>query len=145
MRDENEDPVVIDAVKVGARTLRGFAPWRRRLGAVVYSVTCEAPERRGEPRRRLRLQSGKILDGEGRFVTDFLFVNRASNGVRITLSRSHRLPRKIWLYEDLSEACRGADVVWQKGAVVGCRLRTGEAPFDSRVLRRYREKYYGIG
>lgn len=141
--EENGRPTVLDALKVDEKKFRRMSFLRDRQ-ALAYTVRTVQSERRLEKRVAVRLQSGKVLDVEGRFLADFLFVNRGSSGVRISLARHLALPRKIWLYEDLNHICWGAEVVWQTGGVAGCRYRASDVALDERLLRRFRAKYYAL-
>lgn len=137
------DPTILDAQKVDEKKFRRMSFLRDRH-ALTYTVRSVKSERRQEKRLTVRLQSGKILDVEGRFLADFLFVNRGSGGVRISLARHSKLPRRIWLYEDLNQICWGAEVVWQNGGVAGCRYRASDVALDERLLRRFKAKYYAL-
>ncbi|WP_330083931.1 hypothetical protein [Methylocystis iwaonis] len=140
---ENGRHTVLDAQKVDEKKFRRMS-FLRDGQALTYTVKTVQSERRQEKRVVVRLQSGKVLDVDGRFLADFLFVNRGSGGVRITLTRHLALPRRIWLYEDLNHICWGAEVVWQNGGVVGCRYRGSDVALDERLLRRFRAKYYAL-
>jgi hypothetical protein len=144
MRGKEGEGPILEGVKVEEdRSLRK-AFWRRRGGIVTFSVRTTPSERRREKRAATRLQSGKVLDASGRFLVDFLFVNRGSGGARITLANRMPLARQIWLYEDLNRICRSAEVVWQNGRMVGCRFKPADAPLDARLLRRYHAKFYAL-
>jgi hypothetical protein len=136
---------VLDGVKVSPARSGFFARWRRRPAAVTYSVETEQVERRQEARRRVRLQSGKLLDESGRFLVDLLFVNQGRSGARVTLARNIGLPARLWIYDDADDVCRAAEVVWREGCVVGCRYRAGGAHIEARVLSRYKARYYALG
>jgi hypothetical protein len=141
---KNGDIFILDALKVDERKF-GRAPFLRgRQAFATYTVRTTQSERRTGKRSAVRLQSGKVLDANGSFISDFLFVDRGAGGVRISLARRMALPKKIWLYDDLAQICRGADVAWQNHNIVGCRYRRWDAPLDERLLRRFRAKYYAL-
>lgn len=97
-----------------------------------------------EGRRRVRLQSGKALDFNGRFLADFMFVNQCGSGARLSLSQRTRLPNRLWVFDDSREKCKTAELVWQNGRLAGIRYLPENPPIDDRVLRRYKEKYYAL-
>ncbi len=70
-----------------------------RRGYVAYAVLDEsasdASERRVQARRHSRLQSGKLIDGNDRFLVECVFRDRSGAGVRLKLARAVPLPRKI--------------------------------------------------
>ncbi|WP_155931232.1 PilZ domain-containing protein [Methylosinus trichosporium] len=112
---------------------------------VTYSVVEERLERRSDQRRPARLQAGKILDGDERFLTEFVFRNRSEGGVRLRLAHRVVLPKRILLFDDQCAALRVATVVWQRGCDAGCRLATEHAPAPEPLLARLRNRYYAIG
>jgi hypothetical protein len=141
---KNDDIFILDGLKVEEGKFGRAFFMRGRKGFATYTVRTLPSDRRVEKRLAVRLQSGKVLDVEGRFLSDFLFVNRGGGGVRILLAQRLAMPKKIWLYEDLAQTCRGADVVWQNNNMVGCRFRPWEIALDERLLRRFRTKYYAL-
>jgi hypothetical protein len=141
---KNGDSLVIDAQKVDGKKFGRASFLRGAKAFATYTVRTTPSERRTAKRCAVRLQSGKVLDADGRFLSDFLFVDRGPGGVRISLARRMALPKKIWLYEDLAQICRGADVAWQNHNIIGCRYRRWDAPLDERLLRRFKTKYYAL-
>jgi hypothetical protein len=141
---KGEERFILEGVRIKEQPSPRGGFFDKRTGIVTYSVKTTESERRREKRSAVRLQSGKVLGANGRFLVDFLFVNRGSGGARISLAQRHPLPRGIWLYEDLSQMCRRAEVVWQNGRIVGCRFKSAEAPLNERLLSRYRTKYYAL-
>jgi hypothetical protein len=137
----------------GSRTVaHGGGAWVRaivgrvlaRPGAVTYKVVEEAVERRRETRRPARLQSGKILDGRERFLTEFTFRNRSDAGVRLRLAHRVALPRSILLYDDLRGVVFVAAVIWQRGCDAGCRLDAERATSPESLVARLRNPYYAV-
>lgn len=119
-----------------------------REGVVTYSVVAESPpasfvERRREARRPVHLQSGKILDGDERFLTEFLYRNRTEGGIRLRLAQRVPLPRSILLYDDQQRVLFAAKVVWQNGVEAGCRMR-GRWPHNGKLLLRMSGPYYSV-
>jgi hypothetical protein len=155
-----EDDVVIDGPEgptlLGSKSARRYAPgWIRalvrpvlpRAGVVNYTVDAETTlrvERRGEIRRPVHLQSGKILDVQERFLTEFLFKNRTEVGIRLRLAHRATLPRFIFLYDDQSCALAAASVVWQHGCDVGCRVSRKPLPSKEQLLKRLKSPYYAV-
>jgi hypothetical protein len=146
MKKRGEDgPNLLDGVKISRGLFdRSGGIFKKRSGIVTYSVSTAPSERRVEKRCAVRLQSGKVLDAGGRFLADFLFVNRGGGGARIALAQRASLPKNIWLYEDVTKSCRGASVVWRNGRLVGCRFNDDDMPFDASLLKRYQTKYYAV-
>ncbi len=118
-----------------------------REGVVTYSVVVEEPpsfiERRREARRPVHLQSGKILDGDERFLTEFLYRNRTGGGIRLRLAQRVPLPRSIILYDDQLGALLSANVIWQNGVDAGCRMK-GRWPHNEKLLLRMSGPYYSL-
>lgn len=115
-----------------------------RGGAVTYSVVEETVERRREGRRPARLQSGKILGSDERFLTEFSFRNRSEKGVRLRLAQRVALPRSILLFDDSSGGLFSAAVVWQHGCDAGCRVSRDRPSASERLLARLRNRYYAV-
>lgn len=123
-------------------------------GEVAYWVV--APEsgskqnRRGEQRastrEQMRLRSAKLLDAAYRFVCECRICDRSLHGLRLTLARNVRLPRRMSVHIDETGEVRDAKVVWRHGLVIGVRLHerarsTALKPWDRYALR---ERYFGI-
>jgi hypothetical protein len=118
-----------------------------REGVVTYSVVVETSasfvERRREARRPVHLQSGKILDGGERFLTEFLYKNRTQGGIRLRLAQRVSLPRSILLYDDQQGALLAANVIWQNGVDAGCRMK-GRWPHNEKLVLRMSGPYYAV-
>ncbi|CAN2533816.1 hypothetical+protein [Methylocapsa aurea] len=118
-----------------------------REGVVTYSVVVETSasvgERRREARRPVHLQSGKILDGGERFLTEFLYKNRTQGGIRLRLAQRVPLPRSILLYDDQQGALLAANVIWQNGVDAGCRMK-GRWPHNEKLILRMSGPYYSV-
>lgn len=132
-----------------AAWIRAIAgPMLPRPGVVTYTVAFETArkdaERRRELRRTVHLQSGKILDAEERFLTEFQFKNRTEMGIRLRLAQRVALPKSIFLYDDQRLALVAANVVWQHGSDVGCRVSAKAPPSKEKLLTRLRSPYYAI-
>jgi hypothetical protein len=112
---------------------------------VTYSVVEERLERRSEQRRPARLQAGKVLDSDERFLTEFVFRNRSETGVRLRLAHRVILPRRILLFDDQCAALHVASVVWQRGCDAGCRLSGEHTAVSEPLLARLRNRYYAVG
>lgn len=134
-------------ISAGAWLRRVTSRMLPREGVVTYSVVVEERpsfvERRREARRPVHLQSGKILDGGERFLTEFLYKNRTGGGIRLRLAQRVPLPRSILLYDDQQGALLAANVVWQSGVDAGCRMR-GRWPHNEKLLLRMSGPYYAV-
>lgn len=120
---------------------------RAQPGLVTYRVieTKTAPsERRGESRRPVHLQSGKIVDLRERFLTEFVFRNRGENGMRLRLAQRVALPRTVLLFDDQSLVLVAASVVWQHGCDAGCRVVAGRLAAEERLMARLKNPYYAV-
>jgi hypothetical protein len=115
-----------------------------RPSAVTYSIIEEMVERRREGRRPARLQSGKILDADERFLTEFIFRDRSEKGVRLRLAQRVALPRSVLLFDDQNGRLFIATVVWQHGSDAGCRVSREWATSPETLLSRLRNPYYAV-
>lgn len=135
----------LDGMRVG----RGFsmlARWRaERSGAATFTRLADAPgDRRGENRRAVRLQWGKALDCADRFLCECVLSNRTRDGACLRLARNITLPQKFQLYDDDSGALFDAQVVWRRGAEIGCRLSRAPTRNKPRLAQRMRGQYYAM-
>lgn len=133
----------------GVRLDRGMsmlARWRaQRAGAATFMRLDDAPrERRREQRRAMRLKWGKTLDAADRFLCECVISNRNSGGACLRLARNITLPQKFQLFEDDKGELFDAQVVWRRGAEIGCRLSRTPTQDKARVVRRMRERYYAL-
>lgn len=139
------DRPVLEGVRID-RDLNMLARWRaERHGAATFTRLEESPsDRRNEKRRSARLRWGKALDGADRFLCECLVNNRTRGGACLRLARNVTLPRKFQLYEDDSGELYEAQVVWRRGAQIGCRLSLTPKPDKADVARRMRSRYYAM-
>jgi len=140
--DDKIEGVVLEAERIDDSSRWRWLLFRAARSAVTYRVAQSPVDRRRDKRRPIRLQSGKALDGEGRFIVDFSLANRGAAGVALTLARAVQLPRRIWIYEDVADTCRCVEVIWQSGLRAGGRITPANAAIDARLLARYRRRYY---
>ncbi len=121
---------------------------RKRQGVPTYAVLSETQpkpiERRAETRRSARLQSGKVLNQQDQFLTEFSFRNRTSVGVQLRLAKRVCLPKLVKLYDDSGDALIAARVVWQRGADVGCRIKCASLVASEKLRSRLRGRYYAV-
>jgi hypothetical protein len=119
-----------------------------RQGIVTYTVLSESrsrfTERRTESRRPVRLQSGKVLNQKDQFLTEFIFRNRTSLGIRLKLAKRVWLPKLIQLYDDAGGVLIAARVVWQHGHDVGCRMTSAAPVSNEKLIARLRDRYYAV-
>ena len=118
-------------------------------GDFTYTVLVEPQpatgERRGTPRRRTRLRSGKLVDGAGRFVTECLVHDLSARGGRLRLPEGVSIPAAVRLYDDQTGALHVATVLWRQGREIGVALTP--APRDARslfVAGEMRRKFYAM-
>jgi hypothetical protein len=117
-------------------------------GYVAYAVLDErasdASERREQARRHSRLQSGKLIDGNGRFLVECVFRDRSGAGVRLKLAGAVPLPRKIQLFDDQLGSLCAAEVIWRRGVEIGCKLAPTSIALNDKLLRRLRQPHYAV-
>ncbi len=146
------DNRTLDGVRLNGRVAPLF--WRRlsnasltRRGIAAYAVLFDElleADRRKERRRKTRLQSGKVVAEDDRFLVDCIVINRTPFGARLTLGDNVRLPKAIWLYDDQSKTLRRTVVAWQIGRAVGCRFPETSTLNKPRLLRRLQQRYYAM-
>lgn len=90
------------------------------------------------------MQSGKILDADERFLTEFIFRDRSEKGVRLRLAQRVALPRSVLLFDDQNGRLFIATVVWQHGCDAGCRVSRERASSPETLLSRLRNPYYAV-
>lgn len=122
--------------------LVGTAP----LGECTYAVIdTPARDKRSRPRQRTRLRTGKILDRDGRFLTECLIYDRSEHGGRLRLPAGVGLPPAIQLYDDQNATLLQADVVWRTGREAGLTFRAAPATARTRALEaEMRRRYYAV-
>ena len=120
-------------------------------GAFTYRVVREAArtagtaERRGDPRQRTRLRSGKVVDRDGRFLTECLISNRSAAGGRLRLPAPIGLPAAIHLFDDGTASLVPALVVWRQERDVGLKFLPLAATARTRAIAdAMRRKYYAV-
>jgi hypothetical protein len=141
----------------GLRASRGFPgalmsllakPILAKRGVVLYSVLAESRpkfiERRAEARQPVRLQSGKVLNSKGQFLTEFIFRNRTRVGIQLKLAKRISLPKLVQLYDDRGGRLITARVIWQHGGDVGCRVTHAATVPSESLITRFRERYYAV-
>ena len=57
-------------------------------------------ERRKQERQRTRLRSGKIVDLDGRFITECQLGDIAAGGAKLRTVDTAILPERFWLFDD---------------------------------------------
>lgn len=123
-------------------------PMLARRGVVTYTARSEQAlkfaERRSEARHKVRLQSGKVLDHEDRFVTECIFDNRTRVGLHLKLATGVLLPKLVQVYDDQEGALITVRVMWQRGRDAGCRVTSGPRVSNRRLIARLRGRYYAV-
>lgn len=104
------------------------------LGSFTYQVIANptAEARRSSERRRLRFQTGKLADAEGRFISECLIHDRSSRGLRICLARDVAVPLAFSLYLDQDGEMLGLRAVWRRGTMMGAAFASENAVGRSR-------------
>lgn len=103
------------------------------------------PERRTGPRRRARLRSGKVLDADGRFLTECVFYDVSPTGGRIRPPAGTALPDDVHLYDDRTGLLHRASVLWRNGHDVGVRFRPLPPSARMRAIAlTMRRKFYAV-
>lgn len=123
-------------------------PMLARRGLVTYAALSEQAakftERRTEARRKVHLQSGKVLSRESRFLTECIFNNRTRVGLHLKLAASVLLPKLVQLYDDQQGSLIAARVIWQRGRAAGCRVISAPLVSNRKLIARLRGRYYAV-
>ncbi|PNG27958.1 PilZ domain-containing protein [Methylocella silvestris] len=103
-------------------------------------------DRRGAPRRRTRLRSGKLLDKNNRFLIECQIRDRSDGGARLRLFSDIPPVAAIRLYEDCPERLLDAEIVWRKEDELGVRFvaRRRARAIGKTALSCLRNRYYAI-
>ncbi len=136
-------PAILDARKAG--------DGRCEAGTVTYTIL-DAPrpatpkgERRSGPRQRVRLRSGKVLDADGRFLTECVFTDLSPTGSRIRPPAGTALPDELYLYDDTTGLLHRAAVLWRRGSELGLRFKPQAPSARTRSLAsEMRRKFYAM-
>ena len=138
--------------EVSARRTSG--PIASSGGDFTYAVLPAEPaprgaatggDRRAGARQRTRLRSGKVVDGDGRFIAECLIANRSSIGGLLRLAQTATLPARILLYEDQSGEVVPAAVVWRREREAGVRFLPVDPGERYRaVADAMRRKFYAM-
>lgn len=137
-------PIVIEA--------RRLEPGAAVHGDFTFEVL-EAPrssqkssaDRRGSPRQRTRLRSGKLVDAAGRFLTECLLHDLSPRGVRLKLPPGITLPRLLQIYDDQTGTVHQATVLWRRDRDAGVAF--GPVVNDNRsraVAAEMKRKFYAV-
>jgi len=120
---------------------------------VTYRVAEMPPDngkgkdkRRGPPRKRTRLRSGKILDQRGKFLIECQVYDRSIYGAHLRLIDTIALPRRIKFYDDEQHALLEAEVIWRHKGEIGIQYLT---KLDAQAIRLGKlsavsGKYYAV-
>ena len=104
------------------------------------AATSAAPSR-----QRTRLRSGKIIDPEGRFLTECLIFDRSETGGRLRVPAGTALSSWIQFYDDQSAILYHADVVWRRDRDIGIRFRPFPSTARTRALAAdMRRRFYAV-
>lgn len=135
----------IEGIRLGIG-VSALARWRaRRSGAPTFErLSDAAADRRREKRRDVRLNWGKALDLSDRFLCDCRVVDRAPGGVRLRLARMIAAPTRFHFFDEAEGALYAAQVVWRRGAEIGCRLSMSPLRGKAHVARRMSGRYYAV-
>lgn len=133
--------MLVEAVRVEGRADPG--------DGFTYTVLIDPPpsagERRDAPRRRTRLRSAKVVDPDGRFVTECLVHDLSGTGMRLRLPPGTALPKQLQVYDDQSGLLQQASVSWHRGGEAGLRLlAASDTPRSRTVAADMRRKFYKL-
>jgi hypothetical protein len=151
LKSQEETQPQLEGVRLKGAIADGVLGWASsrylaKRGFVSYSVSPAdsrpAEDRRKEHRRSVRLQSGKVIDENERFLGDCLLRNRTKSGSRLLLCQYARLPKRILLFDDQSRTLALAAVIWQRDREVGCRILWLDAAKGARLAKRFEARYY---
>ncbi|ACK49040.1 type IV pilus assembly PilZ [Methylocella silvestris BL2] len=115
-------------------------------GDFAYCVRRNGSDRRGWPRRRTRLRSGKLLDQNNRFLIECQIYDRSDGGARLRVFSDVPPALTIRLYEDCPERLLEAEIVWREGGELGLRFiaRRPARAIGKTMLTCLRDRYYAI-
>jgi hypothetical protein len=132
-------PTTLRAVAVGADE----ALFRRLAyeGRAAYRV-----EARAATRRRIHLQSAKILDGAGAFLCEATIVDVSARGMRLLLARNCGLPSRFGVHVDMTGQVLTAVAAWRRDRLIGARVVAHAAPARLKPSDRValKGRYYGV-
>ena len=132
-------PSTLQAVAAGADE----ALFQRlvREGRAAYRV-----EARETTRRRIHLQSAKVLDGAGAFVCEATIVDVSAWGMRLLLARNCGLPPRFGVHVDTTGEVLTAAAAWRRDRLIGARVVAHVAPAALRPIDRValKGRYYGV-
>ena len=132
-------PDVIEAESVG----RDEGRWRRLLREGRAAWRSEA---RAAARRRTHLQSAKILDGAGAFLTEAIVQDVSALGLRLMLARNCGLPARFGVHVDLTGEVLTAALAWRRDRVIGVRVIAcaPPAPLKRSDRAALKGRYYAV-
>lgn len=112
-----------------ALEIQGGEPAGSLCRTAYYFVKTAAPgERRAGRRWRTYLRSGKILGAGQHFSIDCQIYDRSAGGARLRLFTRAPVPRRIQLFDEISEKLYDARVVWRSGCEIGICFARGVQP-----------------
>lgn len=137
--------VLVEGVRLHA-DMFALARWRVKCSqaATFVRLADAAVDRRSAKRRDVRLNWGKALDRSDRFLCECLVVDRSAGGVRLRLARGVLPPTRFHLYDDNDAAVYAAQIIWRRGAEIGCRISLSPMRGKSDVVRRMSGRCYAL-
>ena len=82
-------------------------------------IAATKAEVRSSARRRLRFQTGKLTDAQGRFVSECLIHDRSDRGLRLCLAKDVAIPSSFGIYVDRNGEMLRLRAVWRSGTMIG--------------------------
>ncbi|THD47190.1 MAG: PilZ domain-containing protein [Bradyrhizobium sp.] len=79
-------------------------------------------ERRCEPRHRVRLQSGRILDPRCRPICNCVIRDLSKGGARLLTPPTAEVSNNILFFDDQKQQMASAEVRWRKGQEMGIQF-----------------------
>lgn len=103
-------------------------------------------EARGAARRRTRLQSAKILDSAGAFLSEAIIQDMSATGLRLLLARNCGVPARFGVHIDLTGEIATAALAWRRERLIGARVLAHVAPAPLKASDRaaLKGRYYGV-
>lgn len=102
-------------------------------------------DKRAEPRRRVRLRSGKLANMAGVFLSDCLIYDRSAEGARLRLEASGSIPEQVLIFDDERGSLTVAMVMWRRPHELGLSfMLEPDTPASREIARKLSGRYYAL-